>query len=169
MNDEQCKSILKKPCDGSASWSAIEYFLCYVGYSYGDSLTECVYEKTGNFFSGPHCLFSTLNYKVISETVLGVIYFYIKLDIATDRPSGGCPLGTYGSSTSGCGGDRCGAPNTCFCEEHCSWKRCKIDKPPQSCLSHAKREWVYIPEVKYWRTNLKGKFPIMCIQGILVL
>ena len=91
---------------------------------------------------------------------------YMKLDLAADIPSEGCPLGSYGFGIHDCGFDvrdpnayvQCDAPDTCFCEDHCSWKRCKIDKPPQSCLTHAKREWVYIPEGQYWRTNLRGKF-----------
>ena len=89
-----------------------------------------------------------------------------EIDFAADRPLDGCPLGTYGFGKNDCGSidwmqwmdDKCDAPNTCFCEDHCSWKRCKMDKPPQRCLDHAKREWVYDKELKYWRTNLIGKF-----------
>ena len=56
-DDEQCKGIMKMPCDESREGprrkrSTTEYFLCYVGYGYGDSLENCVYEKTGNFYSG---------------------------------------------------------------------------------------------------------------------
>ena len=101
------------------------------------------------------------------NSILAAIYFYIELDFATKRPSGGCPLGTIGYGTIDCLWNRCGAPNTCYCEDHCSWKRCKIDKPPQSCLSHAKREWVYDPERKYWRTNWKGKCHLLCREKLM--
>ena len=85
------------------------------------------------------------------------MHFCMVLDLAADIPPGGCPLGSYGFGIHDDCKFECDAPKTCFCEDHCSWKRCKIDKPPQSCLAHANREWIYNPEGKYWRTNLKGK------------
>ena len=96
----------------------------------------------------------------------------MKLDLAAGIPPRGCPLGTYGFGIHDCNEDHdleCDVPNTCFCEDHCSWKRCKIDKPPQSCLAHAKREWVYNLERKYWRTALKGKYRPNRIEGRRIL
>ena len=70
-------------------------------------------------------------------------------DIAADRPSEGCPGGSNGCNDIEC-------PNTCFCEDHCSWKKCKLDKPLQNCLIQAKRNWVYDHRNNHWRTSLGG-------------
>ena len=78
---------------------------------------------------------------------------YTILDSETDRPLDGCPLGT-----NGCGNVAC--PNTCFCEDHCSWKKCKLDKPPNSCLKHTRRTWVYDRQKGYWRTKFIGNLNI---------
>ena len=173
LTNEQCRGLLVWPC--TLNWSEQsgheDYKICYIGYSYHDSLTECIYEKTGNLFSFSELYLHLEKIKFIQFNKLHYRHqiFSAKLDLAADIPPGGCPFGSYGFGTHDCeyeGADtKCDAPNTCFCEEHCSWKRCKIDKPPQSCLQHAKREWVYNPERKYWRTNLKGKLPPNRIDG----
>ena len=66
-DDENCKGIMEMPCDETdvhsrRKRSTTDYFLCYVGYGYGDSLENCVYEKTGNFFYGNNFL-SSKQYK----------------------------------------------------------------------------------------------------------
>ena len=70
-------------------------------------------------------------------------------EIAVDQPSNGCPIGTYGYRDEEC-------TKTCFCEDHCSWKACKLIVPPNTCVDNVKRKWNYDPQKKYWRTNLIG-------------
>lgn len=79
LKDEQCKSILRRPydyfgnplsCDEADSNNDdnSDYSMCYVGYSYADSLTHCVYEKTGLFwFSYFRYLFALWNLKWYSS------------------------------------------------------------------------------------------------------
>ena len=73
----------------------------------------------------------------------------MELDVATDRPTDGCPIGSYG-----CQDDKC--LNTCFCENHCSWKKCKHKSPPQWCLVHTKSGWNYDSRTHSWRAGVKG-------------
>ena len=75
----------------------------------------------------------------------------MKLDIATDRPTNGCPVGTYGCEDVIC-------PNTCFCEEHCSWNSCKLKNPPMSCIFHANSKWEYDHHTHFWRRSSEGIF-----------
>lgn len=67
------------------------------------------------------------------------------------QPLDGCPVGTIGCEDEGC-------PNTCFCEDHCSWKKCKLEQPPQKCLSDSNLQWKYDHRKKYWITDLRGIF-----------
>ena len=67
------------------------------------------------------------------------------------RPLHGCPLGTYG-----CLDEKC--PDTCFCEEHCSWEKCKLEDPPKNCLINAKRKWHLDFQKPHWETILAGIF-----------
>ena len=68
---------------------------------------------------------------------------------AAYQPLGGCPVGTIGCVDEGC-------PNTCFCETHCSWKKCKLDQPPHNCLSDTNLKWKYDHWKKYWITVVEG-------------
>ena len=78
-------------------------------------------------------------------------FICISLETAVDRPLDGCPTGTYGSENVEC-------TNTCFCEDHCSWKTCKLKEPPKTCLAHANRNWEYDEQKIYWRTKIKGNY-----------
>ena len=69
------------------------------------------------------------------------------------QPSSGCPIGSYGCESTG---DEKGCPNTCFCEDHCSWKKCRLDRPPPSCLGDDKHEWDFNGKTQYWRRVLNG-------------
>ena len=73
-----------------------------------------------------------------------------KQDLAiASRPSGGCPIGTFG-----CGEKKC--PNTCFCEDHCSWKKCRLENPPQSCLYNTKLKWDFDGYRNHWKSVIRG-------------
>ena len=43
----------------------------------------------------------------------------------------GCPSGTFNSL------------NTCYCEDHCSWKTCRLSIPPHNCLLNIEGEAVW--------------------------
>ena len=67
------------------------------------------------------------------------------------RPLEGCPYGTRGCNDAGCS-------NTCFCEkeDHCSWKKCKLDEPPHDCLKGTNSKWTKDNKIMYWVANLQG-------------
>ena len=67
----------------------------------------------------------------------------------------GCPIATYGCRDNEC-------PNTCFCADHCSWKKCKLEIPPKNCLTYANRHWKFNQQTNYWRTNLDGILKNYC-------
>ena len=56
------------------------------------------------------------------------------------RPSDGCPEGTYDGMT------------TCFCEDHCSWEACRLLAPPFNCLSsmNGGAIWAWNSSKKFW-------------------
>ena len=80
-------------------------------------------------------------------------YNYTISEVVVHRPSDGCPVGAFGCIDRAC-------PNSCYCEDHCSWKKCKLEDPPEGCLIHSDRKWFYDEENRYWRANLKGRFAI---------
>ena len=47
---------------------------------------------------------------------------------------------------------------TCFCEDHCSWRMCKLRIPPPECLSSAlvATEWAWDDKNSYWIAQVKG-------------
>ena len=71
------------------------------------------------------------------------------LEPARDRPPDGCPINTLGCKNHTC-------PNTCFCEDHCSWKKCRLENPPKSCVADSIRKWYFDDGKKYWKTILQG-------------
>ena len=66
-----------------------------------------------------------------------------------DRPLNGCPFPSHG-----CSNEKC--PSTCFCEDHCSWKKCKLKDPPRRCLLNANRTWKFNEEKEYWEATWRG-------------
>ena len=73
-----------------------------------------------------------------------MIYFFvenmIKEALIPEPIVGGCPSGTFNSL------------NTCYCEDHCSWKTCRLSEPPQNCLSDigAKAAWAWDTQKNVW-------------------
>ena len=49
-----------------------------------------------------------------------------------------------------------GCPNTCFCEEHCSWARCRLEVPPNDCIENLGGIWVKNTEENYWTAKFTG-------------
>lgn len=47
---------------------------------------------------------------------------------------------------------------TCFCEDLCSWRKCKLHPPPANCLSgiSVPSEWVWKPNLLFWMAEVKG-------------
>ena len=60
--------------------------------------------------------------------------------------------------TDGCYGFGC--PNTCFCEEHCSWGKCWLEEPPNDCIENLGGVWIRNPTESYWTAEFKG-LPIL--------
>ena len=48
--------------------------------------------------------------------------------------SDGCPENTRGCDEFSC-------PNTCYCADHCSWKKCTLSEPPEDCLHGTNATW----------------------------
>lgn len=67
-----------------------------------------------------------------------------------NRPPDGCPEDTSGCNSPGC-------PNTCYCEDHCSWDKCILLSPPDECLHGTDSEWFKDTELNYWVAKIKGK------------
>ena len=65
------------------------------------------------------------------------------------RPSHVCPKGTTGCNDFGC-------PDTCYCEDHCSWERCLLDIPPTECLIPWNRTWMWNNRHMYWYAKFPG-------------
>ena len=61
----------------------------------------------------------------------------------------GCPV-----NTKGCTSWRC--PNTCFCEDHCSFEKCALEIPPDECLENIESNWIWSSEDQYWIAQMKG-------------
>ena len=58
------------------------------------------------------------------------------------RQKDGCPQGTFDGIS------------TCFCEDHCRWNLCRLDRPPSDC-----------PKVSRWRLNSEGTYYVAQITG----
>ena len=63
----------------------------------------------------------------------------------------GCPIGTYG-----CTGKTCYNIETCFCEEHCSWERCRILDAPDDCLTSVNGKWKWNSKKIHWVAQITG-------------
>ena len=154
VQESKNKCFFDEKCMGVTSMNYYDsyYSFCPVGADLQFSNYNYFYNKTGSLFDFNafrncprinlirsfmiHCLNRDTN--VISEVVV-------------DMPSDGCPMGAYGCFDLVC-------PNSCYCEDHCSWKKCKLEDPPEGCLIHSDREWFYDEKNRYWKANLKGKF-----------
>ena len=75
------------------------------------------------------------------EHVNGISY----LSLIPKCPKSGCPSGSYG-----CTGDDCNYPETCFCEEHCGWERCRLFEKPEECLTKAQSSWIWDLKQNLW-------------------
>ena len=62
------------------------------------------------------------------------------------RPSSGCPKGTLEGLT------------TCFCEDHCSWERCRLETPPYDCLPRTNTAWIWDSKKKFWAAIETSKY-----------
>ena len=64
-------------------------------------------------------------------------------------PKGKCPKGTYGCIEENC-------PDTCFCENHCSWAKCALYEAPAECLISVNSEWTWHFTKGYWVAQSKN-------------
>ena len=68
-----------------------------------------------------------------------------------ERPQEGCPANTYG-----CSGNDCNRPKSCFCEEHCSWARCRLVDSPEKCLEYTESIWNWDAKKIFWVAQMGG-------------
>ena len=59
-----------------------------------------------------------------------------------------CPENTYGCAGFGC-------PNTCYCEDHCSWEKCVLSEAPNSCGTDTNISWHW--NSMYWVAKIIGR------------
>ena len=89
------------------------------------------------------------------------VLFYLCTDT---RPVNGCP-----EATKSCDAPECMA--TCFCEDHCSFEKCKFDDPPKRCLDGTTGKWHTASS--YWIATFEGIniLPILyiCIYVLRVM
>ena len=64
-----------------------------------------------------------------------------------------CVEGTVEYEISNC--TKC-PPHTCFCEDHCSWEVCRLDRPPYRCLPRINTAWVWDSEKLFWTAQETG-------------
>ena len=70
-----------------------------------------------------------------------------------ERPKGGCPSRTYGCMDGDCTAQQ---KQNCFCEEHCSWQICRLDRGPDQCLEEVKSSWTWDSNKLYWVAQFGG-------------
>ena len=71
----------------------------------------------------------------------------------------GCPENTYGCNSFGC-------PNTCYCQDHCSWDTCVLTEGPKNCLKDTNGAWHW--NSNYWEAKDLGRYPIRSIKHLLI-
>ena len=45
---------------------------------------------------------------------------------------------------------------TCHCEDHCNWYKCRLEKPPHSCLDDEKSFWKWDDTGSYWVAQMRS-------------
>ena len=88
------------------------------------------------------------------------MYFRI-LSKIDSNPYKECPKYTVGCYGLGC-------PNTCFCEEHCSWEKCRLEEPPKDCLEKLGGVWVKHYVENYWIAEFTGFKIIKYLQFSII-
>ena len=75
-----------------------------------------------------------------------IFYFIVHPDVPIPGADG-CPKQTKGCNGLGC-------PNTCYCEDRCTWERCTLLKPPEECLRDTNSTWKLGDE--HWTAKYTG-------------
>ena len=69
--------------------------------------------------------------------------------------SDGCPENTRGCEEFSC-------PKTCYCSDHCSWERCTVSPPPETCLHGTDAMWHW--DYPWWSAKHAGKHRMTLIN-----
>ena len=72
-------------------------------------------------------------------------------ELIPKRPTEGCPV-----NTNGCSGNDCNMPQSCFCEEHCSWETCRLADSPEKCLKGLNSFWSWDTKKLFWVAQIDG-------------
>ena len=90
------------------------------------------------------------SFQIILEVVNGTS----NSELIPVLPQGGCPANTYG-----CSGNDCNRPQSCFCEEHCSWETCRLADSPENCLNDVKSVWSWDVKKHFWVAQVTNEIP----------
>ena len=96
---------------------------------------------------------SSANWKILDDDRRWKTNHIINVDCAVSglipRPSDGCPEGTIGFNAPGC-------PNTCYCEDHCSWEKCSLVNAPTDCFHRTNGAWSRKSSRDVWVAKFHG-------------
>ena len=67
-------------------------------------------------------------------------------------PKHGCPNNTVSSGGGECSEYMCYNMN-CFCEYHCSWRKCRLPEAPRKCTDPGSHQWVWNKEEQFWEVG----------------
>ena len=74
-------------------------------------------------------------------------------------PKHGCP-----TNTAGCSGNECHGQENCFCEEHCTWKTCRLLEYPAECLKEVKSTWKWDSMKGCWVAQVGGMMTLIFLN-----
>ena len=66
-----------------------------------------------------------------------------------DGQNARCPEGTIDCVN-------CGFVGMCFCEDHCSWKVCRLNQPLDECAAAGNSKWVWDSRNMHWVAQMTG-------------
>ena len=46
---------------------------------------------------------------------------------------------------------------TCHCEDHCTWYKCRLHKPPSDCLDGVNGSWKWDEQGNYWVAQMNSE------------
>ena len=49
----------------------------------------------------------------------------------------------------------------CFCEDHCSWKKCTLYETPHQCIPDENAMWAWDKTNRHWVAQYKGEYYVI--------
>ena len=75
------------------------------------------------------------------------MFDFLKVDLIPSKPDIGCLGGKTGYKCNPIW-HRCF--ETCHCEDHCAWDKCRLTEPANECLIGTNSTWVWSSQNNYW-------------------